>query len=155
MNFKFARLSVLLLVLMLVSGCASMGFGGGMAPIKTNPWADQLPYEWPPYQQSDANDLAIGPAPQALLAEADSHYEMGRYDACAASLERALRLEPRAPVVWYRLAALRASQHDYESANRLSEKANSLTTDATSSRITQWLDWLSDWLVAQLNSPRR
>lgn len=155
MNLKMTRFGFVLALLLITSGCASMGFGGGMAPLKTNPWADQPPYEWPPYQQSNAPDLAIGPAPQALLAEADKHYEMGRYGACAASLERALRLEPRAPVVWYRLAALRASQHDYASANRLSEKATSLTTENTSARVEQWLDWLSDWLVTQLNSPRR
>lgn len=152
MKLKITRLLFLFAVMTVVSGCASMGFGGDMAPLKTNPWADQVPYEWPPYQQSDADDLGIGPAPSALLAEADGHYELGRYDSCAASLERALRLEPRAPVVWYRLAALRASQQDYASANRLSEKASSLTTDQTSPRVTQWLDWLSDWLVAQLNS---
>lgn len=124
-----------------------------MEPIKTNPWANQLPYEWPPYQQGDAGDLALGPAPRALLEEADYHYEMGRFDSCAASLERALRLEPRAPVLWYRLAALRASQHDYSSANRLSEKSKSLTTSETSKRVVQWLDWLSDWLVARVTRP--
>jgi tetratricopeptide (TPR) repeat protein len=145
------RLIALWLLALLLSGCASFGgAGGNQGQAKSNPWASQAPYEWPPYQQSDANDLALGPAPQALLAEADAHYEAGRSSASAASLERALRLAPRSPVVWYRLAGLRASQGDLAAANRLSEKASSLVTTETSPRIRQWLHWLNDWLTSQL-----
>lgn len=141
---------VILLMVFGLSACVNFGGPQGQASHQQNPWADLPPYEWPPFQQSYAEDLNLGPAPRGLLEEADNHYEGGRMGASAAALERALRLAPRSPVLWYRLAGLRAAQGDYAAANRLSEKASSLVTAASGERVGYWLDWLNQWLLDQL-----
>lgn len=137
-------------VLLLLSGCVTLG-GTYVAPEATpNPWSGQLPYEWPPYQQSYADDLQLGPAPRALLAEADTHFEAGEVESSAAAIERALRLAPRSPVLWYRLATLRASQGDHSGANRLAEKSRSLLNSESQPRVAQWLVWFDQWLIERL-----
>lgn len=146
MPLKLAALAVLLLL----SGCATFGGPNAMQDSAANPWSGQPPYEWPPYQQSYAEDLNLGPAPRALLAEADAHYEAGQLESSAAAIERALRLEPRSPVLWYRLSSLRASLGDHSGANRLAEKANSLLDRSSPSRVEQWLGWLNQWLLERL-----
>lgn len=146
------KLVICLLAAVGLAGCVSFGGGSGATVQTSNPWAAQQPYEWPPYQQSYADDLELGPAQRALLAEADAHYEGGRYESSAAAIERALRFSPRSPVLWYRLASLRASQADYSGANRLAEKARSLSNNDATLRVNTWLRWLNDWLVERLRS---
>lgn len=142
---------VTIVLVAVLTSCASLGRSPGAGNYEQNPWADLPPYEWPPFQQSYAEDLNLGPAQRALLQEADAHYEQGRAGASAAALERALRLAPRSPVLWYRLASLRASQGDYAASNRLSEKARSLTNADSSLRLQSWLNWLNQWLLNQLS----
>lgn len=139
-------------MLLFLSGCATLGGPSGAREPAENPWKEQPPYEWPPYQQSYADDLNLGPAPRALLAEADASYEAGHVEASAAAIERGLRLAPRSPVLWYRLATLRASQGDYSGAHRLAEKARSLLNSESQPRVAQWLTWFNQWLVERLRS---
>ena len=148
----FLKSAFLFFLALFLSACVSFSGGSNTQRSDINPWASQLPFEWPPYQQSDADDLGLGLAPQGLLQEADMHYENGRMDASAAAIERALRLQPRSTVLWYRLAALKASQGQYEASNRLLEKARSLSRPDTSERIKQWQTWLSRWLLSYVEA---
>lgn len=149
--FRLLRALALGLCLLWLSGCAMLS-SSRQPPPAQNPWAAQAPYEWPPYQQPLDAELQVGPAPAALLAEADLHYQTGRSEASAAALERALRLDPRAPLLWYRLAGLRASDGDYSAAKRLAEKAHSLLNSNSARSIRQWVLWLDSWLLEQLSS---
>ncbi|HFC54124.1 MAG TPA: tetratricopeptide repeat protein [Gammaproteobacteria bacterium] len=62
----------------------------------------------------------------ALLERADTRMEQGDLAAAAASLERALRIEPRNPRLWNRLARIRLRQGNYSQAASLAAKSSSL-----------------------------
>lgn len=62
----------------------------------------------------------------SLLARADAHRDAGEVELAVALLERALRIEPRNPWLWYRLAELRLQQGRYTQAIGLARKADSL-----------------------------
>ena len=49
----------------------------------------------------------------------------GRLPSAAASLERALRIEPRNPRLWQQLARVRLQQADYAQAESLAARSNS------------------------------
>ncbi|QJD29776.1 tetratricopeptide repeat protein [Methylococcus geothermalis] len=51
------------------------------------------------------------PAVAALLSDADKAQAAGQLDNAAATLERAIRMQPRNPDLWYRLAAIRMEQN--------------------------------------------
>jgi Flp pilus assembly protein TadD len=69
----------------------------------------------------------VGAASQALLAQSRGHQSAGRYDQAAASIERALRIEPRQPVLWLELGNIRLKEGDYAQAESLGRKALSLS----------------------------
>ncbi len=66
------------------------------------------------------------PAVLALLDDTDVHVSEGNPDAAAGSVERALRLEPKNPWLWHRLAALKFEQGLWQQAVTLAQKSNSL-----------------------------
>lgn len=61
----------------------------------------------------------------ALLDRADMDSKAGKGDSAGASLERALRIEPRNPWLWHELAQVRLSQGQYAQAITLAKKSNS------------------------------
>jgi len=67
-----------------------------------------------------------GSAVVALLDNAGQQTRSGNLDAAAAALERALRLEPRNPEVWSRLAEIRLQQSQFDQAIHLASKSNTL-----------------------------
>jgi len=67
-----------------------------------------------------------GSAVVALLDNAGQQTRTGNLDAAAAALERALRLEPRNPEVWSRLAGIRLQQSQFDQAINLASKSNTL-----------------------------
>lgn len=66
------------------------------------------------------------PAVVALLSSADAREQAGSYDQAAATLERALRLEPRNAMLWHRLARLRLKQGLWRNAADMAAKSNAL-----------------------------
>lgn len=72
------------------------------------------------------------PAPakavQVLTRRADEQARGGDRAAAVVSLERALRIEPRNPTVWNRLARVRADQGRYAMAEELARKSISLAS---------------------------
>jgi Flp pilus assembly protein TadD len=82
----------------------------------------------------------VSPAGQALLNESRSHAAAGRNAQAAASIERALRIEPRHPLLWLELGKLRLKEGDYAQAESLGRKALSLSAgDAAISARAQQL----------------
>lgn len=61
----------------------------------------------------------------ALLDRAQLDNNAGKRDAAGASLERALRIEPRNPWLWLELAQVRLAQGQYAQAITLARKSNS------------------------------
>jgi tetratricopeptide (TPR) repeat protein len=84
-------------------------------------------------------DTAASPAPPApaaprpssaavvaLIDAAAAQASSGDVDQAAATLERALRIEPSNATLWHRLAVLRMQQGRYEQAMELAMRSNSL-----------------------------
>lgn len=70
---------------------------------------------------------AESPVVKKLLASANSQSRAGNDDGAANSLERALRIEPRNPLLWGRLAQIKFAQGDLRQAIQLAAKSNTLT----------------------------
>jgi tetratricopeptide (TPR) repeat protein len=82
--------------------------------------------------------ISSNPAVVALLERAQVDNQTGRLEAAGASLERALRIEPRNPWLWHQLAQLRLTQGQYAQAISLARKS---TTFAGQNRSLQALNW--------------
>lgn len=91
------------------------------------------------------------PAIIALLNQARLDNQAGKREAAGASLERALRIEPRNPWLWQELAQLRLAQGQYAQGIALARKSISF---AGQERRLQALNWrvIGNALVAQGNS---
>lgn len=74
----------------------------------------------------------------ALLDRAQMDAGAGRPDAASATLERALRIEPRNARLWHELAQLRLAQGQYAQALALAQKSNSF---AGAQRQLQAMNW--------------
>jgi tetratricopeptide (TPR) repeat protein len=70
----------------------------------------------------------VSSASQTLLSQSRAHQAAGRYPQAAASIERALRIEPRQPVLWLELGNIRLKEGDFAQAESLGRKARSLAT---------------------------
>jgi Tfp pilus assembly protein PilF len=98
-------------------------FLGGCAALQTDA---------PPVQTSD-NTAVI-----ALLDKAKKQSAAGRMGEAGANLERALRIEPRNPLLWHELALVRLAQGQYRQAENMAAKSNML---AGSNRHLQPENW--------------
>lgn len=78
------------------------------------------------------------PAVVALLDTAEQQANTGDLEAAAASLERAIRIDPRNPALWYHLATVRLSQGEARAAEQLAVKSNSLSTGNKSQQARNW-----------------
>jgi len=76
----------------------------------------------------------LGAAAQSLVAQARSQVAKGELDAASATLDRALRIEPRNPLLWIELGRVRIAQDEPKQAESYARKALSL---ATGDRRTQ------------------
>ena len=109
------KLAFLLLVI-LVAGCAT---APGPAP---EPAPEPAPPMEPlPEAQQRRENIAIA----GLMESARADSAAGRLANAAASLERALRIEPRNPRLWQELARVRLMQGEYAQAENLAARSNS------------------------------
>ena len=87
---------------------------------------------------AEGGDSPANPAVVALLNEANLAMQNGRDDRAAASLERALGIEPRNAWLWHRLASTRLKQGELDQAAALAAKSNSY---ASTDRKLQAANW--------------
>ena len=99
MTFRYLLFA--LLFLLLLSGCP-----GGMPGL---------------FPQPSRNEGVL-----ALIDQANLEASQGRLPEAGESLERALRIEPRNPVLWQKLAQVRLEQKEYRQAENLAAKSNAL-----------------------------
>ena len=69
---------------------------------------------------------AAEPAAMVLLTRAQALANAGKSEEAAATLERAIRIEPRNPWLWHRLAVLRLQEGQPSLALELAKKSNVL-----------------------------
>jgi Tfp pilus assembly protein PilF len=101
-----------LFLALFLAGCAT-------GPVPESPPAAETPPA-PPQAEAKEN-VAIGGLVETARADAAT----GRLPNAAASLERALRIEPRNPRLWQELARVRLRQGDYAQAESLAQRSNS------------------------------
>jgi predicted Zn-dependent protease len=84
----------------------------------------------------------------ALLDRAHTDIDGGQREAAGASLERALRIEPRNPWLWLELAQVRLTQGQYAQAITLARKSNSFAGRQSRVQAESW-QVIGKALVAQ------
>ena len=92
-------------------------------------------------------ELAIQTKPQAssshvvvaLLADAETSYQQGNFDGSVATIERALRIEPRNALLLYKLARIRLQQGQPELAENLAKKSALLAEGNAQLKKKNWL----------------
>ncbi|WP_432823521.1 tetratricopeptide repeat protein [Trichloromonas sp.] len=133
--------------LLFLAGCAAKRPIYETRPAPSAPSATTAPLLLPP-PSPEPPALPSSPAPPAkpsentavvaLLQKSQSQSSAGQWDAASASLERALRIEPRNPALWQRLARVRLDQGDYAQAENLAAKSNSLAGSDQRLRAENW-----------------
>ena len=91
---------------------------------------------------------AESPAIASLMDGARTDYAAGRLANAAASLERALRIEPRNPRLWQELSRVRLLQRDYVQAESCAARSNSWAGSDDALRADNWR------LIAQAREAR-
>src|SRR5262245_8439895 len=97
-------------------------------------------YQTPAPVESPGQPTAPAPSPApktenvaiaGLMDSARNDAASGKLGSAAATLERALRIEPRNPRLWHELAKIRYRQADYTQAESLAARSNTYAgTDA-------------------------
>lgn len=96
-----------------------------------------LPRSIPADAPRRAEDVS-GPAVQSLLAQARAEQAANHPDQALASLERALRIEPRNPFVWQMLASAHLALGQMDQAESTAEKSNSLARGNPYVEVENW-----------------
>ncbi len=81
----------------------------------------------------------VKPAVGALAMSADQSHSSGNLDAAVATIERAIRIEPRNPALYYKLAELRLKQSKPRLAEDLAKKSALLASNNPALKKQSWL----------------
>ena len=123
-----------------LAGCATVVPPPGSYPAP-GPFPEPAPL---PEPAARTENLAIA----GLLDGARADAAAGRLANAAASLERALRIEPRNPRLWQELARVRLKQGDYAQAESTAARSNSWAGGDAPLRAENWR------LIAQAREAR-
>ena len=150
MKMLFRRWAVLarygaLLAAMALAGCSSMGSQESIyvpvgAPVQTSSSATPSPAPAktvaPRYrQQGDA----LSPVAADMIRQANAQIASGDIQGGISRLERAQRISPRAPEVYYTMAEGYMRQGDYGTAEQFARKGQSLAGSNDRLRRSGWL----------------
>ena len=117
----------LLALAVLIAGCATIQ--------EPAPVSDSAPAPSPtPAPAPRVENVAIA----GLMESARADLAAGRLANAAASLERALRIEPRNPRLWHELARVRLKQGDYAQAEGVAARSNSWAGADNALRAENW-----------------
>lgn len=108
-------------------------------PTVAEPQPTPTPATTPPIQSAAVASLMDG---------ARIDVAAGRFAHAGATIERALRLEPRNPLLWQELARVRLRQGEYSQAESLAERSNSWAGGDHQLRADNWR------LIAQAREAR-
>jgi tetratricopeptide (TPR) repeat protein len=74
----------------------------------------------------------------ALLDDAKRLSNKGQSEKAAATIERALRVEPKNALLWHRLAAVRMQQQKWQQAIAMARKSNALAANNSQLKSDNW-----------------
>ena len=97
--------------------------------------------ELPPAELSvqQSREQTSSPAVVALLDDADKYATTGKKQEAVASIERALRIEPKNPLVWHKLGQVRLQEGNWDQAIAMAKKSSVL---APGNRLLQSENWM-------------
>ena len=107
-------------------------------PVKTQPYQAPEKINTQPVQ-SEIKPVTASPAVVALMSDANRSSKAGNLDAAVATVERALRIEPRNATLVYNLAELRLKQEKPRLAEDLAKKAILLSANDSGLKKRSWL----------------
>ncbi len=108
--------------------------GAETEPVIEAPPPTQLPRERPKVAAA-----TLSPASRALVAQAQTQRKKGDLPGATVSLERALRIEPRNPLLWIEMGRLRMDQRNFPQAEAMGRKALSMAIGDDRSQSQAWL----------------
>ncbi|MDE2447509.1 MAG: tetratricopeptide repeat protein [Gammaproteobacteria bacterium] len=100
------------------------------------PGAPEVPP--PPPAAAPPRQFHLGSATSALVTQAHQQAASGDTVQAAATLERALRIEPENPLVWIELGRVRLAENNAAQANAMGRKALALATGDPSAQSSAW-----------------
>ena len=80
----------------------------------------------------------LGPASTALVAQAHKQMTGGDFGLAAATIERAMRIEPDNPLLWIELGRVRQTAGDYSQADSMGHKALALAGGDPQAQASAW-----------------
>jgi cytochrome c-type biogenesis protein CcmH/NrfG len=125
----------------LLTGCAA---APTPTPVPPSPAPAPAPLPEASAKPAPQENVAIA----GLLQSARSDSAAGRLTNAAATLERALRIEPRNPRLWQELARVRLKQGEYAQAESVASRSNSFAASDNALRAENWR------LIAQARDAR-
>jgi hypothetical protein len=139
-----AGLTLCCIVLLAVQGCSTTTPTGAPRPViekgSPAPVARDGPAAVAPPREPVEAPAATPqpPAVLALLEHAEQQANAGDLGSAAASLERAIRINPGNAVLWYHLATVRLAQGEALQAEQLAVKSSSLAPGNTTQQARNW-----------------
>jgi tetratricopeptide (TPR) repeat protein len=115
------------------SGAPAAGQPGTAQPEPGTPTPAVPEPPRPPPKQ-----FKLGPATAALVAQAHKQATGGNYEPAAATIERALRIEPENPLLWIELGQIRLSEGNAAQADGMGRKAVALATGDATAQSSAW-----------------
>ena len=144
---RFYSLPSLLVAASLLSACSlfhpshpeapqSTGPGASTAPASAQPGTPTPGVPEPP--RPPPKQFKLGPATASLVAQAHKQETGGNYEPAAATIERALRIEPENPLLWIELGQIRLSEGNAQQADGMGHKALALATGDAQAQSSAW-----------------
>jgi predicted Zn-dependent protease len=136
-------------VWLFIHGCSSAPSHQHPTPVveqgqKLSAQPPTITYQAPGYEPAPGTATVLTastqpPAVVALLQQAEQQANAGDLEPAAASLERAIRIDPRNPVLWHHLATVRLAQGEPSQAEQLASKSNSLAPGNYAQQSRNWM----------------
>jgi len=95
-------------------------------------------YQRLPGAQTPAPPRAQPAAVVALLDHAEQQANSGDLPAAALTLERAIRIDPRNPILWHHLASVRLAEGNSQQAEEMAKKSNALAAGNYALQVRNW-----------------
>lgn len=142
----------LVLVALALAACSTPIYrpSGGATPTQPGPSTPERPGSAEPEPTPPATPAPVpppvpppkshrlSPATSALVTQARTATSNGDFDAAAATLERALRIEPDNPLVWIEMGQMRLASGDAVQAENMGRRALALAAGAPREQASAW-----------------
>lgn len=109
-------------------------------PVETRPAPEpEAPLEVPqPLPAPVVREPTLSAASRALVGQAQNQLASKNYPVAAASIERALRIEPANPLLWIELGKVRQAEGNYVQAENMGRKAASMSVNSPRANAAAW-----------------